>query len=264
MPELVHHARGERSRAYDYRCGLGPGDPSTREQHDAYTVAVVRSGCFTYTVEGREHLLEAGSTLLGEPGVEYVVGHEHGGRDVCTVFELAPALLDELGSPRGFGARTLPASARLEAACHAPGAAGWGWDEAAVLAASEALSALGRAPRVADRLGTRVDRDRVHDAAAFLLEHVRERVALENAARVAGLSPFHFLRVFRRELGVTPHQFQVQARLRLALELLRSTSLPVTEVAYEVGFGDLSHFQHTFRRLVGVTPGRFRRGARPV
>ena len=82
---------------------------------------------------------------------------------------------------------------------------------------------------------------------------------VEDAARVAGLSGFHFLRVFQRQLGVTPHRYLTLERLRRAQALLRSTTLSVTEVALRVGFGDLSHFQHTIRAQVGVTPGAFRR-----
>jgi len=273
MPRIVQRARGERFTVFDYHCRLGPGDAARTEVHDEHTVAIVRRGCFTYRTGGREHLLEAGSVLLGEPGSEYSIGHEYGCGDVCTVFGLRPELLAELGREDGFGVPVLPGSARIAAACLGPGESeegseigrtGVGWDEAAWLAAAAALAAVDRPARLGASPGRRVDRDRVHDAAAFLIAHAEERVGLEDGARVAGLSPFHFLRVFRRELGLTPHQFLVQARLRRAQELLREGSLPVTEVAYEVGFGDLSHFQHTFRRLVGVTPGRFRRGALPA
>ena len=184
--------------------------------------------------------------------------------DVCTVFGFKPELLGELGRGEGFGVAVLPGSARVAAACLGPVGSGIGWDEAAFLAAAAALAAADRPARVGGALGRRVDRDRVHDAADFLLEHSAEKVSLEDAARVAGLSAFHFLRVFRRELGLTPHQFLVQARLRRAQRLLRGSALSVTDVAYEVGFGDLSHFQNTFRRLVGVTPGRFRRGSLPA
>ncbi len=87
----------------------------------------------------------------------------------------------------------------------------------------------------------------------------RSRCASGTLARRAGLSTFHFLRVFSRVLGVTPHQYLLAARLRRAAALLAHPDRPVTDVAFEVGFGDLSHFARTFRRSVGVSPGRFRR-----
>ncbi len=263
MPRIVHHDHGERFTAFEYQCTLGPGEEAGTEVHPGPSIAVVRRGCFTYRTGGREHLLEPGSVLLGEAGVTYEVSHDYGCGDVCTVFSLRPEFLPELGR-EGFGVSVLPGSARIAAACTGPIGAGIGWDEAAFLVAAAVLAAVDRPARISGTLGRRIDRDRVHDAATFLLERSAEGAGLEEAARVAGLSPYHFLRVFRRELGLTPHQFLVQARLRRAQELLRATDSPVTEVAYEVGFGDLSHFQHTFRRLVGVTPGRFRRGTLPT
>ena len=76
-------------------------------------------------------------------------------------------------------------------------------------------------------------------------------------AEAAGVSPFHFVRLFRRHFGLTPYQYVIRARLRHAILLLRETSMPVTDIAYEVGFGDLSNFVRTFRHHVGCTPGAF-------
>jgi AraC-like DNA-binding protein len=78
------------------------------------------------------------------------------------------------------------------------------------------------------------------------------------------LSAFHFLRVFRRTLGVTPHQYLIRCRLRRAARLLLDDVLPVTTVAFEAGFGDLSNFVRTFGRAAGVSPQRFRQQARAM
>src|SRR5678815_3234455 len=78
----------------------------------------------------------------------------------------------------------------------------------------------------------------------------------------AELSPFHFLRLFSAALGVTPHQYLVRARLRRAARLLADDERPITDVAYDVGFGDLSNFVRTFHRAAGVSPRRFRRAAK--
>jgi AraC family transcriptional regulator len=61
---------------------------------------------------------------------------------------------------------------------------------------------------------------------------------------------------------VTPHQYLVRSRLRNAARLLADQDRPVTDVAYDVGFGDLSNFVRTFHRAAGVSPGRFRAMAR--
>jgi AraC family transcriptional regulator len=106
------------------------------------------------------------------------------------------------------------------------------------------------------------DRGRAVEAARWLDAHAAERVDLASAARAVGLSPFHFLRVFADVLGVTPHQYLVRARLRRAARLLADDSRSITDVAFDVGFGDLSNFVRTFHRAAGVSPRSFRRAAR--
>ena len=80
--------------------------------------------------------------------------------------------------------------------------------------------------------------------------------------REAGLSPFHFLRLFSQVLGVTPHQYLVRSRLRRAARLLADDDRAVTDVAFDVGFGDLSNFVRTFHRAAGVSPRGFRNAAK--
>jgi len=108
------------------------------------------------------------------------------------------------------------------------------------------------------------DRRRAVRAALWLEAHSRNAVDLADAAAEAGLSPFHFLRIFSRVLGVTPHQYLVRIRLRDAAQLLSTSTRPITDIALDVGFGDLSNFVRTFRRAAGVSPRAYRslRGAR--
>jgi AraC family transcriptional regulator len=77
-------------------------------------------------------------------------------------------------------------------------------------------------------------------------------------ASLASMSRFHFIRCFKRVVGTTPHTYVRIARLRQAARLLRDPSLPVSSVAFEVGFQDLSVFNHAFRQIFGLTPRRLR------
>ena len=89
-----------------------------------------------------------------------------------------------------------------------------------------------------------------------------EQIDLEQAAAQAEISPFHFLRLFSSVLGVTPHQYLVRSRLRHAARLLADDDRAVTDIAYDVGFGDLSNFVRTFHRAAGVSPAKFREASR--
>jgi AraC-like DNA-binding protein len=96
-------------------------------------------------------------------------------------------------------------------------------------------------------------------AARYIEDHAAGPLSLAGLAGEVGLSPFHFLRSFRRALGITPHQYLMRTRLIRAIALLGDTAMPVTAVGYEAGWADLSNFIRTFGRDVGCSPREFRR-----
>ena len=77
-------------------------------------------------------------------------------------------------------------------------------------------------------------------------------------ARESGLSKFHFVRLFREELGITPHAYAMKLRVARARELLDG-GVPAAQVAFECGFADQAHFTRAFKREVGYTPAAFAR-----
>jgi AraC-like DNA-binding protein len=76
---------------------------------------------------------------------------------------------------------------------------------------------------------------------------------------VAGVSKFHFLRLFAAAYGVTPGAYLSKRRIERAQDLLRATNLTVTEVCHAVGFSSLASFSSRFHELVGETPSEFQR-----
>lgn len=85
-------------------------------------------------------------------------------------------------------------------------------------------------------------------------------VTLEDAAREAGFSPFHYHRLFVERFGQTPHEFLTERRLERARLLLATTDLPVTEICLEAGYASLGTFSSRFRRIYGKTPTEYRLG----
>ena len=77
-------------------------------------------------------------------------------------------------------------------------------------------------------------------------------------ARVAHVSPAHFSRQFRATFGETPHRYLQRRRVERAMELLRETARPVTEICFDVGFNSLGTFSRTFREIVGESPSAYR------
>lgn len=82
---------------------------------------------------------------------------------------------------------------------------------------------------------------------------------LARLAEECGLSPRHFARAFKKSVGVAPHHWMVLRRCDLAKHLLRTSALPLAEVALACGFADQSHFTRVFSRIVGIAPGNWRK-----
>ncbi|MFT3830276.1 MAG: AraC family transcriptional regulator [Opitutaceae bacterium] len=89
--------------------------------------------------------------------------------------------------------------------------------------------------------------------------HLGENFDLDRLAARAGLSKFHFHRLFKQATGVSPAKYQTIARLDEARRRLRETRQSIVEIALEVGFSSPSHFAQVFRRETGMTPSAYRR-----
>jgi AraC family transcriptional regulator len=252
----------------DYRCTVGPADgmPGT-EVHDTFSLSYVRKGTFGYHVGSESFELVAGSLLIGYPRHEYKATHEHAYGDECLSFRFSHEAVDAMGGPGCVWQRgALPPVPELLVLAElgqasVEGGSDIGADEVGMMLGAAFVDVVTGAAAAASNPGAR-DRRRAVHAAAWLDEHASECVDLADAAHEVGLSPFHFLRVFSSVLGVTPHQFLVRARLRRAARLLATGSGSITDVAFDVGFGDLSNFVRSFHRAAGVSPRAFRRAAR--
>jgi AraC family transcriptional regulator len=258
--------RSESLSVIDYRCTAGPADTPFTELHCAFSVAYVRTGSFGYQVRGEAFELVAGSILVGRQGDEYICTHDHhAGGDECLSISPAPAVAESI-SDNLWRTGCVPPTPELMvmgelAQAAAQGRSDISLEEAGLMFMARFAEVVsGRRARPVS-LRAR-DRRRAVEAALWIDAHASRPVNLDRAASAAGLSPFHFLRLFARVLGVTPHQYLVRARLRRAAKLLADDDRPITDVAFDVGFGDLSNFVRTFHRAAGVSPRGFRAAAR--
>jgi AraC-like DNA-binding protein len=251
----------------DFRCTAEPGDKPFAEQYRCHSVSYVRKGSFGCQTRGRSFELVAGSILVGYPGDEFICTHDHCCGDECLSFFLEPELVDAIGDRteawRVGAAPPLPELMVLGelAQAAADGRSDIGLDEVGQLFASRFVEVVsGRICRPVPPKAR--DRRRAVETALWIEAHSHQQIDLDAAAGQAETSPFHFLRLFSAVLGVTPHQYLVRSRLRHAARLLAEDGVSITDVAYDVGFGDLSNFVRTFHRAAGVSPRRFRQASR--
>lgn len=251
---VIRHS--EHVRIVDYKCTLGPRDPAPGvEVFDGYSLSYVKRGTFGCRTEGAAYELVTGSLFVGRPGTEYVATHDHAYGDECFSFQFSAELVDTLGGAEAWRRIAMPPIAKLavvaEAAQHAEAP-----DELGLVLAERFVALATNKRR--DVHPNPADRRRAVRAASWLEANAHADVGIDDAAREVGLGTFHFLRVFARVIGLTPHQFLVAVRLRHAAQLLAGSDRAITQVALDVGFRDLSNFIRTFHAAAGVSPQRFR------
>ena len=251
-----------------YICSAGPAERPFAEQHAAWSVSYVQSGSFGCTCRGRQFELMPGSVLLGRPGDEYICTHDHHrGGDQCLAFFIDEAVADEIGGGnRPWETGALPPLAELIAWGELAGSSaryqrGPRVDEIGVAVATKVVDLIGGRRRTALRPGP-ADRRRAIESALWIEANAAQDVDLQALSQRSGLSVYHYLRLFASVVGVTPHQFLLRCRLRRAARLLIDEDRPVTEIALEVGYADLSNFVRSFHRAAGVSPRAYRRASR--
>lgn len=224
---------------------------------DAVSLKAVTAGSATWSAHGRRFVLSERMHLLlnaGEYSVEIDTPAEDT-RTLCIFFERG--FLDDVASrfddearPREWQESIEPWSARvwplLSQLATAPAA------ESLVVSIAEALVPAAPGPR--DEVRRRVLRGR-----DFLLSSLSARVVLQDAAREACMSPYHFHRAFRDIFGAPPHRWLLARRLERAAHLLRTTNRPATEIALDCGFESVPSFTHAFRKRFGAPPAAWRR-----
>lgn len=258
----------------EFTCQAGPQDRRFEEQHAFATIAAVVEGSFQYRCDSGRALLYPGALMLGNPGGCFECGHEHSRGDRCVSLQFNPVLFDEIASSAAgtarfrFTAAMLPALKPLarplvELEALAANAPGRNLDRMAVeelaLQMAETVvdavaggNARSSAPSPSD--GRRISRVLHH-----IESHTADALDLAALASIACMSKYHFLRSFRRIVGLTPHQYLLGLRLHQAAQRLCASAEPISSIAFDAGFGDLSTFNAGFRARFGTTPGNFRR-----
>lgn len=111
--------------------------------------------------------------------------------------------------------------------------------------------------------GARMRRNqRLKDTLAYIREHFTEKITLDEIAKHLHLSTNECCRFFKKNMNCTLFEYITEYRLSKSMELLEHTDLPVSQIAYESGFGSSSYFIEKFRKNVGMTPAAFRKAGR--
>ena len=235
--------------------------------HEGYVIGVIEHGAEQFAYRRRQHVASAGSIVFINPGEMHTGSSatEHG----WTYRTLYPSteLLQRAVSDLTARSRDIPFFA--EPVVHDPEM----MMEITLThrALEEQASALERESRLLwtlSRLIVRYADDHprprplakehlgIQRVRSYLEENYAENISLEQLAAIAHLSPFHLLRSFRDQVGLPPHAYQIQTRIKHAKYML-GVGLPCIETAIAVGFADQSHFTRNFKRIVGAPPALY-------
>jgi AraC-like DNA-binding protein len=229
--------------------------------HEAFGLGVIDEGVERFRYRGTDHLAPAGTLVLMNPGELHTGRAETAQGWRYRMVYLDEALVEAVTGERGWWFANATAhdavsaqrlSAQLAALWHAPDALASDSALAELLAALRPHARIGRAqrePAVAGDAALARSVELMHDDYA-------SELTLERLAGAAGLSPFHFLRRFKRRYHVTPHQMLMALRLARAKQQL-ANGMPPACVAPAVGLADQAHLTKRFARMHGVTPARY-------
>jgi AraC family transcriptional regulator len=261
-------AAGDGWSVHEVVCRAGPSDRPFEERHDGFSVSAVIEGSFTYRSDAGHGLLYPGALLLGNSGSCFECGHAHGIGDRCISLNVHEEQFSEIAAAAASTSRfrfstpslppspkALPVIALMEALSLA--ASSLRSEELALRLIERVIAAM-TGDRQTPAAPTGRETRRVVEAIRLVESEAARPLELKEMAAVAGMSKYHFLRVFRRLTRVTPHQYLISARLRRAALALVSSRRPVIAVALDSGFTDLSTFNKTFRAAFGLTPTQYR------
>jgi len=251
-----------------------------RHSHEGYGVGVIEQGALGFSYRGAGLVAGSGSINTVNPD-EAHTGHaasEHGW--TYRMFYFTPAFLERVAED--VAGRRAPLPFFTSGVIHDPGLAALLLRAHALhdQAAGEPAAPDARLARdtllltaFAQLLGRHTyeplplrQAGQEHAAVARVKDHLRNSIetdaglpglSLADLAGVACLSPYHFIRVFSRHTGLTPHAWLMQLRARKARELLRQGAA-IADAAAQAGFADQSHLNKTFKRVLGYTPGQLR------
>lgn len=246
--------------------------PSVGVFPHCYELVLIHTGFPTMTIDGKEYSPWLHSAVVINPGQPHLA-KTSGPASLYNPFFIDSELIDNVAKEMGgkgnvyFANRIcetppeLLTIARLffqETTKAAPGNA----LNIASLETMLAVAMLRHMPNnqnLQQGRGENMDRHSVERVKEYIHQHYQENIKLEELARVANYSSYHFIRFFKQATGKTPYEYLMDVKIEKAAQMLQNKELTITEVCYSCGFVNPSHFSTVFKRKKGVTPSRYQK-----
>ena len=242
-----------------------PGYELTRSSFDSYLMEIILEGRVNIETEGERLTARAGQAVLIDCNKPHRYHSDTGWHALWVHFDGAPAkgyfslILRQNG--RVFATHRLQEAHEALQGIFDMFHQGQPLSETRMaLYLTQALTALSESAEPAIMSG---GAGPINRAVELINRRVGEEPSVTELARMVGLSEYHFIRVFRQLMGVTPGQYIIISRMNHAKYLLKTTALSVGEIAAMAGYSSESMFTAAFRRTQGMTPTQYRTGKQP-
>lgn len=263
-------------RILDFRCRCTDCTTSKPEYSDTFGISFVRKGNFLFNVFRHELDSYTGCVLITKPGFERTVTHAHAVPDECSIFEFHKdfyaVIAEHYKHCRFFTdddwhstlIRTTASTELLHYMAwqlvHARSRSKLQIDNLVLEIMDKVLG------EVTDyhpdpAINSRMKKNHlltIERAKEYITTNFTSDISLMDLATYCYVSPFHFSRIFRAFTKVPPHQYLADIRLQHAALLLRTTDLPVADIAFSSGFNSIEYFNAAFRKKYDCAPGQFR------
>ncbi len=244
-------------------CGRFRNHHFPRHSHDGLMLSLVSDGTQCIKYRGETHLGGLG-VLIAIPPNEVHAGQPQDDRGWCYRTITIPTKIVQkfsgVSNPHFLCATVI----KDDVLSNALSKLFFLFGEAALLEQEEALVAVlskfmaRHSSEVPPQIQTGIERRVVQECKEFLSSRTDQNVSLSELEAVANIDQFRLVKVFSRLVGLPPHAWHLQYRLRKAQDLL-SRGQKIADVAYTTGFADQAHLSRAFKRLTGLTPGNYRR-----
>jgi len=262
----------------DYKCNCVECHTSKPEYVNTFNLCFVRSGYFEFEVFRDNLEVHVGRVLITKPGSEHVARHIEDHPDVCSVFDFRNDFYNSLSEhyryelPWFFGnneihSMLLKCGPELDylhdriLKLTTPGnAQQLQIDDLVLRLIDLVMKSLGNVSDVEpiDANLKKFHLTTIEKAKNYMLANFDKNIGLQQLAEHCCVSLFHFSRIFKSVMKLTPHRYLAEIRLNHARVLLENTKSPVTQIALQCGYNSVEHFATAFKKRFETTPSEIR------
>ena len=265
-------------RITDFKCHCDICSVSNPEYNESLCLSFIRKGFFGYQTFKRKEEVHAGRVLISKPGYEHIATHIDRQPDISTIFEFTADFFREIREQyiqaawflknNDIHSLLLQSNPELDylhnniwKKIEKRNTSHLQIDEMVIELLERIINILTNSkpvPAVPDSL-KQFHLRTVENARAYIFENFSNNISLQQLAQHCLISPFHFSRIFKTIMNISPHQYLAEVRLNHAKVLLSTTDQSVTDVAFACGFNSVEHFATAYRQRFSINPSAQRK-----